>query len=333
MADLQAAKVRVRAMTRDLDAARAGREEEALSVHLADEYLWRGMHPWDTLHGASAVAAEFWAPLRRALGPMQRRPDMFLAGENVLDGRQSVWVCEMGHLMGLWDADFLGIPATRKIAFLRYVEFHRIEADRIAETASYVDLLDLMGQAGVQVLPAQTGAAILTPGPRTHDGLLYDPQDPEAGRITADLITAMVDDLRANKVASPGDHMARFWTPDMCWFGPSGIGASAFFDGYRRGHTQPFEDGLDYVKHDEHVARIGEGMFGGFFGYPSLTLRSTGGFMGLPASDRPAEMRIVDMYRREGDKLAENWIFIDMLHFLKMQGLDVLARLKDYPRT
>ena len=138
---------------------------------------------------------------------------------------------------------------------------------------------------------------------------------------------------RDGKVASPGDHMARFWTPDMCWFGPSGIGASAFFDGYRRGHTQPFEDGLDYVKHDEHVARIGEGMFGGFFGYPSLTLRSTGGFMGLPASDRPAEMRIVDMYRREGDKLAENWIFIDMLHFLKMQGLDVLARLKDYPRT
>ena len=55
--------------------------------------------------------------------------------------------------------------------------------------------------------------------------------------------------------------------------------------------------------------------------------------MGLPASDKPAEMRIVDMYRREGDKLAENWIFIDMLHFLKMQGLDVLARVKDYPRT
>jgi hypothetical protein len=38
-------------------------------------------------------------------------------------------------------------------------------------------------------------------------------------------------------------------------------------------------------------------------------------------------MRVVDMYRREGDKLAENWVFIDMLHFLKMQGVDVLAEL------
>ena len=48
--------------------------------------------------------------------------------------------------------------------------------------------------------------------------------------------------------------------------------------------------------------------------------------MGLPASGRPADMRVVDMYRRDGDKLAENWIFIDTLHFLNMQGLDVLAR-------
>ena len=235
--------------------------------------------------------------------------------------------------MGLWQADLLTIPASRKTAFLRYAEFHRVEDDRIVETASYVDLVHLMQQAGLQVLPAQTGAAILTPGPRTHDGLLDAPQDAEAGRITVDLISAMVDDLRSLEVASPADHLSRFWVPDMCWFGPGGIGTSAFFDGYRRGHTGPFEAGLAYVSHNEHVARIGEGMFGGFFGYPSLTVRPTGGFMGLPASDRPAEMRIVDMYRREGDRLAENWIFIDMVHFLGMQGLDLLDRLKDYPRT
>ena len=48
--------------------------------------------------------------------------------------------------------------------------------------------------------------------------------------------------------------------------------------------------------------------------------------MGYPASEKPVDMRIVDIYRRDGDKLAENWIFIDMLHFLKQQGLDVLKR-------
>jgi len=50
--------------------------------------------------------------------------------------------------------------------------------------------------------------------------------------------------------------------------------------------------------------------------------------MGLPANGlTPADMRVIDIYRRNGEKLAENWIFIDILHFLNMQGLDVLGRM------
>jgi predicted SnoaL-like aldol condensation-catalyzing enzyme len=41
-----------------------------------------------------------------------------------------------------------------------------------------------------------------------------------------------------------------------------------------------------------------------------------------------ADMRVIDMYRVEDGKLAENWIFIDILHFLNMQGLDVLKRME-----
>ena len=41
----------------------------------------------------------------------------------------------------------------------------------------------------------------------------------------------------------------------------------------------------------------------------------------------------IDIYRREGDKLAENWIFIDMLHFWKMQGLDILEQAREAPNT
>lgn len=28
----------------------------------------------------------------------------------------------------------------------------------------------------------------------------------------------------------------------------------------------------------------------------------------------------------EGDKLAENWVYIDLLHFWKTQGVDILER-------
>ncbi len=34
------------------------------------------------------------------------------------------------------------------------------------------------------------------------------------------------------------------------------------------------------------------------------------------------------MYRREGKKLIENWVFIDLLHFWKILGIDILKNLK-----
>ena len=55
--------------------------------------------------------------------------------------------------------------------------------------------------------------------------------------------------------------------------------------------------------------------------------------MGMPATGKPGDMRIIDMYRREGDKLTENWIFIDLLHFWNQQGVDILGRIKKTPRN
>ena len=46
----------------------------------------------------------------------------------------------------------------------------------------------------------------------------------------------------------------------------------------------------------------------------------------MPASDKRGEMRVIDIYRREGEKLSENWIFIDLLHFWKGLGVDILTR-------
>ena len=55
--------------------------------------------------------------------------------------------------------------------------------------------------------------------------------------------------------------------------------------------------------------------------------------MGFPASDRKADMRVVDLYRREGELLAENWIFIDLLWFYMQQGVDILDRMRRICRT
>jgi len=64
----------------------------------------------------------------------------------------------------------------------------------------------------------------------------------------------------------------------------------------------------------------------GFLVGPNLSLIPNGDFMGMPSSQIPSEMRVIDIYRREGKKLSENWIFIDLLHFWKMQGIDILEK-------
>ena len=76
---------------------------------------------------------------------------------------------------------------------------------------------------------------------------------------------------------------------------------------------------------------MAEGNFGGFFGWPNFTAIHAGGFMGMPASDKRGEMRVIDIYRREGEKLSENWIFIDLLHFWKGLGVDILSRTTQIP--
>ena len=314
---------------------------EVLAERTAPDWLWRGMHPFHEQEGAVAVAEVFWAPVLRSMTAVQRRPDIFFAGQSSVEGGPGVWVVSMGHLMGLFDAPFLGIPPTRKIAMLRYAEFNLVHEGRIVETAMFCDLLHLMRQAGLSPLPLQTAAHLVQPGPLTHDGLLYDDADPAEGVETLALIERMISDIAANSNTGPGSvprdpspqaELARCWHEDMIWWGPEGIGATYTIDRYVEQHQRPFRTHLTERTFHGHKARLAEGHYGGFFGWANLSVTPLGGYMGLPKGPR-AEMRVVDIYRRDGDGLAENWVFIDMLHFLNQQGLDVLGRLAEIGPT
>lgn len=324
----QSEKALVRAHYDALAKATPETVAHALGEHTSADWHWRGMHPFYEQHGAKAVADSFWAPFLRAMTNVQRRQDMFFAGHNEIDGFASVWVVSMGHLMGLFDAPFIGIKPNRRIAMLRYAEFHKVVDGKIVETALFCDLLHLMRQAGQYPLPPQTGMHLVQPGPATHDGLLFQDAPQDEGITTLALINSMIGDINAHqKYATPQEELARCWHDDMLWWGPEGIGATYTIDRYVEQHQRPFRTQIKDRVFNGHICRLAEGNFGGFFGWANLTVTNAGGYMGLPAGT-PAEMRVVDLYRRDGDKLAENWIFIDMLHFLSMQGLDVLGRMR-----
>ncbi|KUF10831.1 ester cyclase [Pseudoponticoccus marisrubri] len=327
MEDFQAEKAVVRAYYAALDAASGDETAGIMAEFTSPDYLWRGYHPFNEIRGAQAVAERFWAPLKSALTSLQRREDVFMAGANAMDGNDSVWVVSMGHLMGLFDAPWLGIRPTGKIAALRYCEFNRVENGRITESAMFFDIPHLMVQAGQNPFPPQTGAQLVQPGPLPHDALLFQAQPPEEGRRTLAAIEAMLADLgQWQSDLSLEDELARTWTRDMLWWGPTGIGSTYTIERYAKQHAGPFRAAFTERSKTRHLCRIAEGNYGGFFGWPNFTARHVGGFMGMPGTGQTGEFRVIDIYRREGDKLAENWIFIDLLHFWKTQGVDILDR-------
>jgi hypothetical protein len=315
----------------ELEAASPGDIATVIKKHTTSHYQFRGVHPFNELKGADAVAKAVWQPLCNAFAALQRRQDIFMAGKNLID--DEMWVTSMGKFLGLFDKSWLGIPPTEKIALIPYCEFHRIENGKIAESALWVDIISVMKQAGHNPLPPQTGANIVNPGPRTADGVLLNETDEDESQKTLDLIMRMCNDLVGDGMNSGDNMLEKTWHDDMIWFGPSGIGATYTIDRYQQQHQGPFNAGLKNIEFNGHILEHAEGNYGGWFGWPNLKMNQGDGFLGLPASNLPTEMRVLDIYRRDGDKLAENWIFIDFLHYLRLLGVDVLERCKTINRS
>lgn len=328
MSKYQAAKAIVRSYFDAMEKASPETVADIIKNYTSEDYFWRGVYPFRELHGADAAADTFWAPLMKSLTRMQRRQDIFIAGTNEISHEQ--WVMSMGNFMGLFDLDWLGIRHTRKIANLRYAEFNCVENGKITQTGLFVDIIGLMVQAGSYPLPPSTGVYFNYPGPRTHDGLLFDDAEQQESAATLALVNEMVDDLIAlnesGSMGCPPELLEKTWSKDMIWYGPAGVGATYTIPRYQEQHQLPFRNNLADKKFVAHVCRFAEGNFACFFGWPNLSNSPLGGWLGLPGGNRNISMQVVDVYRREKDKLAENWVFIDIPYWLKQQGLEVLDR-------
>lgn len=314
---------------RKLDNATTNGLAEALACHTHPNCRFQFVHPFNEVVGAGQAAEVFWRPLRASFAPLQRRQDIFFAGANDLDGGRTEWVVSMGHLLGLFATPFLGIRPTGKAVMLRYAEFNCITDGVITDSTLFLDIMNMMAQVQAEVLPPSTAATMVTPGPRTHDGLLFDDQCAREGQKTLALFQRMINRLLDVDVHTTNTDLSLDWTEDMIWWGPGGIGAPYTQAGYLAQHCVPFEQGLRWGEFFGHTTETAEGCYGGFFGWPTFDVQSLGGYIGLaPASETRATMRVVDLYRREGEKLAENWNFIDHLHFLDQLGVDLIARQK-----
>ena len=300
--------------------------DRRLTALYAPDIAWRGCHPLNDIAGASAVAGQVWTPLLRAFPDLCQRTDIVLSG-HFKDGD---WVASTGHLVGLFIDDFLGIPATGRPAWLRFGAFERIENGLVKEAYWMFDLPGLMMQAGAWPLSASLGIERFSPSPESQDGITLSRRDDAECEKSLKLVEAMIAGLmQYDRVSLASMGMRRFWTPDFHWYGPAGIGAMRGHDDYERGHQGPFLHAFPDRVGGDHKCRVGDGAYVASTGWPSIrATHSGGGWMGLAPTGRPISMRVMDFWRRDGDLLVENWVFIDLVDLLLQMDVDVLGRMK-----
>lgn len=290
-----------------------------------------GVHPFNERVGADAIA-DVWSQLRAALPDLERRDQLFLAGPNLPDPRldsprAAQMVACMGTFQGRFLSDLCDIPATGQTVALRYCEAHEIVGDRIATSYMMLDLPDLMLQAGVWPLVRSLGVEGLWSGPATADGVQLTGDVPHTDAI--DVVLAMHGALLEfdGKSLESMPH-AKYWHPDFMWYGPAGIGSTRGLEEFRAHHQIPFLIGFPDRGGTGHYIRISDGDYAVTGGWPSVAGTHLGPWLGMPATGKRINMRVMDFYRLQDSRIAENWVPIDIIDIARQMGVDVFDRVR-----
>lgn len=303
-----------------LNESKANGLADLVQSYVHENVSWHAPHPINDLKGVDAVISDFWQPLLRSFPDLQRTCQVFIGGHKH-------WVGAIGSFSGTFSEDWLGIPATGKQVRIPFGEMSAVYDGKIGVTYTIPDILDLIRQAGFQLVPPSLGKEGADTGPMTGDGVLLTPHDGDEveGAKTLRLAKVMCAALDTAECES-------YWNPDtMMWYGPSGIGTLHTYKSFEEDHCVPFRHGLPgygALFSGHHVAEIGEGNYAGWVGWPSIRAYHTGEYLGCPPTGEYLEWRLMDFYRREGDLIIENWVPVDMLHLFLTMGYDVLAELQ-----
>jgi hypothetical protein len=330
-----AAKRRVLAMMQSLMDAPPAELDEALRAGYHADAAIGVTHPMNELSGPAELADQFWRPLRHALPDAERRE--YIVAGGLYRGAQ--WVGCLGHYVGTFAHDWLGIPATDGVVAVRYAEGHELRDGRIAQSYIFVDWLDLMRQAGYWPIAPSLGREMEWLAPRTHDGVILTPQPDEVSRRTHEFIIRLhsgidVYEGQALTLAIMDlieQEDARHFHPNFLWYGPAGIGTTRGIKGFDNYHGHPFQIAFPDRGGSEppHFIRISDGRYAVTGGWGYLRATHTGsGFLGLPATGKRVAMRVMDFYRCDDHTICENWVPFDIPHLLWQLGVDVFGRMR-----
>ncbi|WP_296420394.1 nuclear transport factor 2 family protein [Pseudooctadecabacter sp.] len=285
------------------------------------------VHPFNGMTGAAAYITTVLRPLQQAFDGLYQRCDIVMAGE--FDGQS--WISATGYYTGRFAQDWIGIKATGTLSYLRFGEFHRMDGDKAVESYIFLDIPELMIASGQWPLPTGPGLTRgytgLIQGPASRDGVITQAPDPDEGTRSYQIVTDMLSGL-----ATKDEAWRPYWHDNMMWYGPGAFGSFIGIDQFASFQV-PFESQFEHWSGGSsnngmttHFTRYGEGNYTCSGGWPSLTGISVKPFLGQDPTGERVFMRVCDWWRREGDLLVENWVFVDVPHVLLQLGYDPLPK-------
>ena len=303
---------------------------DTLGGILADDAVVHMCAPFGDMTGGEYFT-RVYAPLMAALPDVERRDWIVMAGA---DDHGNDWVGCGGHYLGSFDAPFLDIPPTGRLVHMRFHEYYRIVDGQIVEIQAIWDIPELMMQAGVWPMVPSLGREFCVPGPASCDGLgSHDQALSETSKQhIIDMLAALTRHPREPVEAM---ELPRFWSPQMNWYGPAGIGTARGIQGFREHHQIPFLAAMpDRGQADDDLTFhfFGDGNYAAVTGWPDMVQSIThGGWLGIAPAGQKVSMRSLDFWRLEDGKIRENWVLLDMIDIYAQLGVDVFARMRQMP--
>lgn len=117
--------------------------ENDMTPYFTPDFLWRGNQGCGTKQGLDAFRRNWQLPLRAAFTERVYKTEKFMA-----DG---AWAACFGHIEATHSGPFMGIAPTGKRVRIPYMDFWRVEDDRIADNPVSVDFASVLAQLGHDV--------------------------------------------------------------------------------------------------------------------------------------------------------------------------------------
>ena len=308
--------------------------KSAINIFFDKDAIINVVEPVNEIKGKEELINKFFLPMLNSFPDLYRRTDIFFAGI----AKNQEWVTSSGHFVGTFENNWMGIPANNKLTYLRYGEFHRMQNGQAVETYLFFDLIDLLRQIDKWPLITKSlGDENFIPGPITSEGILLETQNLKETKTSLVMVEEMLKNLYTKEQS-----WRKYWHPNMMWYGPSGYGSYIGVDGFAR-FQLPYESVFDPYRKSSvamtcekgskldlavkgHFARFAEGNFVASGGWPSHGGHLCKEWLGIQPKGQQFTCRVSDWWRRDGDTLVENWVFVDLIDMLKQLDYDVFKK-------